>query len=150
MAVAGSGSAAVLCVGNPLVGDDGLGPAVAAALDDERVLDCGTIGYAMLSEFKVYTQLLIVDAVKGSGQVPGTILRYQAQDIKTYDGFKGAHDVRLSDVVNAADLLGYHPCVECLGVEVADLSQSMTLSPPVQAALPQLCAIIKAWLNAHS
>ncbi|MDR3052894.1 MAG: hydrogenase maturation protease, partial [Coriobacteriales bacterium] len=61
---------AVLCIGNILMLDEGVGPRVAHELleryslpDTVEVLDRGTMGMSLLGEFKRFHTILVVDAV---------------------------------------------------------------------------------------
>ncbi|MDR1016348.1 MAG: hydrogenase maturation protease [Coriobacteriales bacterium] len=136
----------VLCVGNLLMGDEGLGPTLAQAMASEQVLDAGTVGYAMLSEFRRYQELLLVDAIDGSGKPAGTLLRFKPGQLRLSSGFRGAHDIGLSDVIMAAHLLGLDPKIECCGIQIARMDFGLGLSQAVKAALPALQAYVEAWL----
>ena len=70
----------VLAVGNTIMGDDGLGPAVLAALsaaraEDPRVLlvDGGTLGMSLLPVIQDARRLLVLDAVDVPGD-PGDVV----------------------------------------------------------------------------
>ncbi|MCL1879169.1 MAG: hydrogenase maturation protease [Actinomycetia bacterium] len=149
----------ILCVGNLLLCDEGLGPQVAAELTasyefpaNVEVLDRGVMGMAVLADIKAADDLLIIDAVDRSGQPPGTVLRFQPEDLASYQTFKGAHDVRLADVLAAAALVGISPQCECLGVQVVEINPAeyrIGLTPAVQAALPLLLSEIELYLSAR-
>ena len=74
---------AVLCVGNRLMLDDGVGPAVYDELmtsydipDNVELLDLGCLSLAMIDRVREFDVILTVDAVDDSGQHAGTVLRY--------------------------------------------------------------------------
>ncbi|MDP9377642.1 MAG: hydrogenase maturation protease, partial [Actinomycetota bacterium] len=69
--------ALVACVGNPLRGDDGFGPAVAEAINDlpdgVRLVETGIGGVALLQELMAgWDGLILVDATD-RGAAPGTV-----------------------------------------------------------------------------
>jgi len=143
----------ILCLGNILLQDEGVGPRVAEELlrryffpENVEVLDRGTMGMALLADIKNFDVILLVDAVNNTGLEPGTVVTYLPEDIAPYETFHGAHDIRLADVLDAAALLGYNPAVHCLGVQVQNMSPAdytIKLSPSVEASLPILiqCAL---------
>jgi len=128
--------------------DEGVGPRVAAELlrrsslpEGVSVLDRGSMGMALLSDLKGARKVLVVDAVDNTGLAPGTIVAFKPEDIASYEAFHGAHDTRLVDVLQAAEVLGYQLEVECLGVQIQSVAAEdylIGLSPPVEAALPEL------------
>jgi hydrogenase maturation protease len=147
---------AVLCIGNVLMRDEGLGPRVAAELladwqlpENVEVLDRGTMGMALLADLKRFDVIVLVDAVDSTGESPGTILSYLPEDIAPYAGLRGAHDMRFSDVLAAAALLEYRPEAYCFGVQVEDMSfaaHTVGLSPAVEAAVPLLIDCVLGFL----
>ena len=147
----------ILCVGNLLMLDEGVGPRVAQELNERysfpenvEVLDRGTMGMALLSDLKRFDVLLLVDAVDKTGTPPGTVVTYMPEDIAPYEAFHGAHDTRFIDVLEAAALLGYQPEAHCLGVQVLDMcpvDYTVGLTPPVEAALPFLLECVRGFLE---
>lgn len=143
----------ILCIGNTLMQDEGVGPRVAEELlrrysfpENVEVLDRGTMGMALLADIKNYDVILLVDAVDNTGEPPGTVVTYLPEDMAPYEAFHGAHDIRLTNVLEAAAILGYNPAVHCLGVQVQNMSPAeytISLSPSVEASLPILvqCAL---------
>jgi len=137
---------AIIGIGSILMLDEGLGPCVAAELlkryefpENVAVLDRGTMGMQLLSEFSSCDVVLVVDAVDNTGNPPGTVVRFAPEDLARYDTFHGAHDTRFIDVLDAAELLGYRPEGHCLGVQVENMSPAeltIGLTPAVAAAVP--------------
>lgn len=147
----------ILCVGNILMLDEGVGPRVAQELlehyrfpSNVEVLDRGTMGMALLSDLKRFQVILLVDAVDNTGKAPGTVVTYLPEDIAPYEAFHGAHDTRFVDVLQAAGLLGYEPEAHCLGVQVQNMSPAdymIGLTPPVEAAVPFLIQCVLGFLD---
>ena len=150
---------AVMCLGNLLLGDEGLGPAVARRLLERYefpscvdVLDCGVMGFALMDEFERHDYILTVDAVCGTGEEPGTVFTFGPDDIAAPQGVRSAHDTRFADVLSACRLVGFEPVGECIGVQVAELddtSPHIGLSPQLEAALPLVCETVLATLVRH-
>lgn len=150
---------AILCVGNILLLDEGVGPRVAQELleryhfpENVEVLDRGTMGMALLADLKRFDLLLLVDAVDTTGKPPGTVVTFLPDEIAPYEAFHGAHDTRFVDVLEAATLLGYTPEAHCLGVQVQNMHPAdftIGLTPPVEAAIPFLIECVLGFLNQH-
>lgn len=150
---------AVMGIGNILLLDEGVGPAVVQALDEQfefpdnvDILDRGTMGMALIGEMQDYDYILTVDAVDGTGEEPGTVFRFHPEDMADEAVMHGAHDTRFIDVLQALDLLGHRPVGECIGVQVANMSPDkmfIGLTPQVEAALPLLIETVLATLYRH-
>jgi hydrogenase maturation protease len=146
----------ILCIGNLLMLDEGLGPQVAAELlaryelpDNVEVLDRGVMGMALLADLRRADAVLVVDALDNTGYLPGTVCAFAPDDLAYDAGPKGAHDMRIADVLAAAALLGVQPQVDCLGVQVKDMNPKdyqIGLTPEVEAALPAVIEYVEKWI----
>ena len=127
---------AVFCVGNKLMLDDGVGPAVYEELltrydipDNVELFDLGCLS-------------LTVDAVDGTDADPGTVFRFEPDAMARHSGATASlHDLKLVDLFDAAALLGYEAEGLCLGMQVENPSPAVVtvgLTPKVDAALPLL------------
>lgn len=142
----------ILGLGNPLRGDDGIGPRVVGELIrcglPHRVtaLDGGTGGLDLLRVLEGRERVVIVDAAD-VGQEPGQFVRFrphQARLVGAEDGFS-LHEAGLSEVLALAGALGQTlPDLVVFGVQPADVGWRDGLSPPVESALP---ALVDAVLN---
>jgi hydrogenase maturation protease len=136
---------AVMGIGNPLVGDEGVGPRVAERLmsayafpEGVDVMDAGTIGLGMLEVFRRSDVCIVVDAVDGTGEPPGTIVRMTPEEMAPNQVLHSLHDLKLADVLQAADFAGILPDVRFVGVQVESMETLVTeLSPAVEAAVPE-------------
>ena len=144
---------AVLCVGNRLMLDDGVGPAVydelLASYDipgTVELLDMGCLSIAMLDRVREFDVIITVDAVDDSGQPAGTVLRYAPDAMARHVGITASlHDLKLIDLFDSAALLGYHAEGLCLGMQVENASPAEAtegLTKPVHDALPLLVDVV--------
>lgn len=142
-------SIAVFCVGNKLMLDDGLGPAVYEELleryeipDNVELLDLGCLTLNMIESVREHDVVVTVDAVDGTGAEPGTVFRFEPDAMARHAGATASlHDLKLVDLFDAATLLGYEAEGLCLGMQVENPSPSVAtvgLTPKVAAALPLL------------
>ena len=143
-------------IGNILLMDEGVGPEVSKRLlsrfsfpPDVEVRDCATMGFELLSEFRDFDRIITVDAVDGTGLEPGTVVTYEPDDIAMRDAPPSAHDIRFSDVILAARMLGYRAEGHCVGVQVENMSPSdfhIGLTSKVEAAVPLAMETVIAML----
>lgn len=154
----GERKAAVFCVGNRLMLDEGVGPAVYDTVlhdyevpSNVRLFDVGCMSLDMLPYVDSYDVIITVDAVDGTGDAPGTVYRFSPDAMARHSGAMASlHDLKLVDLFDAASLLGYEAEGYCLGMQVANMSPSeyaMDLTEPVRAALPLLVETLVAELH---
>lgn len=140
---------AVFCVGNKLMLDDGVGPAVYEELltrydipDNVELFDLGCLSLNMIERVREYDVIITVDAVDGTDADPGTVFRFEPDAMARHSGATASlHDLKLVDLFDAAALLGYEAEDLCLGMQVENPSPAVVtvgLTPKVDAALPLL------------
>jgi hydrogenase maturation protease len=134
----------VMGVGNPLMGDEGVGPRVVELLRSRYsfppnvdVVDAGTMGFTILNLLQDLDFLVVVDAIDGTGHEPGTVLSLTPEDMAPNQVMHSLHDARLVDVLDAARLMGLDPDVTCVAVQIAAIVHwELELTPVVEAAVP--------------
>lgn len=134
----------VLGLGNPLRGDDGLGPAVIRWMQARGLpcgvtaIDGGTRGLDVLLTLAEYRRVFIVDAA-GVGRAPGEWLRI-APDLRRLGVETPAlscHAAGLADALALGAALGVLPeQVIIFGVQPARVDWSPELSAEVRKAVP--------------
>ncbi len=141
--------AAVFFVGNRLMLDEGIGPAVYDALlvgyvipENVLLFDVGCMSLDMLPYVDSCDFILTVDAVDGTGDPAGTVYRFPPDAMARHSGAMASlHDLKLVDLFDAATLVGYEAEGFCVGMQVENMSPEeyvMGLTPAVHAALPLL------------
>ncbi|WP_232050836.1 hydrogenase maturation protease [Arabiibacter massiliensis] len=142
-------SIAVFCVGNKLMLDDGVGPAAYEELcaryempENVQLFDLGCLSLDMIERVREFDVIVTVDAVDGTGEEPGTVLRFAPDAMARHSGATASlHDLKLVDLFDAATLLGYEAEGLCLGMQVENASPAVAtigLTPKVHDALPLL------------
>lgn len=147
-------------VGNPLRGDDGFGPAVIRALENEARLpqevtavDVGIGGVGLVPELMSgYTMLVLVDALD-LGDEPGTVWVLESGPPPppgSRDRAGRSVTTRLRGrvperVFIAADALGVLPTrIRIVGCQPACTQEpTLDLSPPVRAAIGEATTLIR-------
>lgn len=146
----------VIGCGNPLLGDDGFGPAVIRSLESQDIpsgrigfLDAGTsireLLFDMLLSGKVPELLVIIDAVQVSDALPGEIIRI---DVDKIPGNKIAdYSLHQFPTTNMLKELkdSCRTKIVIYAVQVANLPEMVRpgLSLPVKEAVARMCGLIR-------
>ena len=132
----------VLCVGNPLMGDDGVGVELAKRLQERdygplvHVEEGGTLGMTLLPLLEDADTVILVDAVK-TGAAPGTLVTRSKEELPR-------HQIGMKEVLGAAQLCGTLPrAITLVGVEAAHTDFCQPMSAEVRAAMPQALELIE-------
>jgi hydrogenase maturation protease len=144
---------AIYGIGNILMGDDGIGPAVVAWLssnaalpDDITIEDLGTPSLDLPNYLVGYDRVIFIDAVAAAAP-PGTILLYSRDEIvATPPGIRiSPHEPTINDALIVLDFAGGAPKdVLLIGIVPHTLDVGMTLSAPVTGAVPRAAAMVLA------
>lgn len=152
-------STLVIGLGNPILGDDGVGWRVAEAVEaeladpDVRVLCLAVGGMSLMERLAGYRRALIVDAVV-SGEPPGTVLDMAAADMDRVMPHHTAssHDLSLAAALDLGRELGAElpDEIRIVGVEaLPEFEFGEALSPEVAAAVPEAVRHVQHWLEAR-
>jgi hydrogenase maturation protease len=145
----------VLALGNPLLGDDGLGAVVLDRLQAWEwppavvLADGETWGMRLLPLVEHARRLLAVDAIE-IGAVPGTVVALEGDAMRRTIALSlSAHQVGLHDVLALAELRGTAPQeVVAIGAQPGRLVFGEPLSAPVAAAVDEVVARARRTLAA--
>jgi hydrogenase maturation protease len=137
---------AIIGLGNPLRGDDGIGPRVIAELkcrglpEGVAALDAGTGGLDLLHVLEGWERVVVVDAADLEWE-PGQFARFTPDEVRLA-GSAGAlslHNAGLAEVLALADAVGQSlPEMVIFGVQPGKIDWGEGLSPAVEATLPDL------------
>lgn len=140
----------VLGVGNILMGDEGIGTRAVDLLErrysfpgNVEILDGGTSGIELLRHIEGRDCLILIDAVK-SGQVPGTVVRVEGEDVPARFRTRiSPHQLGISDLLATARLTGSVPKNMVLfGIEPKDVTMKLEMSPEVEAGMVHLAEVV--------
>jgi len=151
----------VLCLGNDILRDDGVGWAVADALEaslpEPRIPDpesrisvkrSALSGFYLLDELTGWDRALVVDAVKTGRHAPGTVLSFPFEALGTEAG-PSPHAVGLPTVMRLGRQSGVPlpRWLHVVAIEVDDMESFVEgLTPAVEAAVPKAVAVIRSVL----
>jgi hydrogenase maturation protease len=139
----------VIGLGNPLMGDDGLGLAALERLRDYslppevELVDGGTWGMNLLPVIEDADELILIDAID-TGAAPGTPIRLEHAQLPRYLATKiSPHQVDLRDVLALAELRGtLPPDTVALGLQPASVELRNSLSDTLRCAVDDLVAAV--------
>lgn len=143
----------VLGIGNPLRGDDGVGPAVIHTLSNAHtmpsgvsLLDCG--GDCLMSVLltQSYTKAILVDAVD-MDCTPGDWIRFTMEDAIinsiNVDSWDNSHHPKLVDTIALAEALDIKlPELVIYGIQPLSVGWKQKLSGAVLRVIPEVCQAI--------
>ena len=140
----------VLGLGNPLMGDDGVGVAVLERLREGwtvpptvTLLDGGTWGMNMLQDIESADHLLIIDAIAG-GMPPGTEMVLGRAEIPRWLGHKlSPHQIDLREVLALTELRGTFPAeAVAIGLQPERIEAYVPLSPRLAARVDAVVRLV--------
>lgn len=147
----------VIGLGNPLMGDDGIGLAALQRLRERRLpasaelVDGGTWGMNLLPIIESADAVILLDAIR-AGAMPGAVVELEGDAVPRRLALKlSPHQIDLAEVLALAALRGtLPPRLLAIGLEPEVVEMSTTLSPAVEAAFPALLARVELRLGALS
>jgi hydrogenase maturation protease len=159
----------VVGLGNPILGDDGVGWLVADQV--RQVLDKGDLPTAVAQSIEVdslalgglslmerlidYNRVIIIDALSTRDTPPGTVDIFPLEKLPdlSVGHTTAAHDTSLQTALKVGRSMGAHlpEQIMIVGVEAKityDFSEELT--PPVEAAIPKAVQIVMDLLSEWS
>ncbi len=140
----------VIGLGNPLMGDDGLGLAVLDELrtgyalpPEVELVDGGTWGMNLLPVIEDAEELILIDAID-VGEKPGVFVRLEHHRLPRYLATKiSPHQVDLRDVLALAELRGtLPPDTVALGLQPQSVELRNSLSDVLRCRVAALAAAV--------
>jgi hydrogenase maturation protease len=139
----------VIGLGNPILGDDGVGWKIAQAIlnqggfpPDVEVDFLALGGISLMERIIGYDQVILIDAIVTHKHPIGTVLCFDLKDLPYRDiGHMGSpHDTSLPDAIQLGMKLGARlpDVIKVVAVEsqnIFDFSEELT--PPVESAIPK-------------
>lgn len=135
----------VICLGSPLMGDDGVGLVALAKMRDEwrfdgvELVDGGTWGLSLLPQIEDAERLVLVDAIAAHG-APGELHILRRERLPIYLTRKlSPHQVDMRDTLAVAEWRGHLPAeVVAIGVQPETVELGTELSAVVAAQVDAL------------
>ena len=144
----------VLCLGNELLGDDGVGILAARKLREElqgsaAIEETSLSGMALLDFFIGYQEAIVVDAIQTGRHPPGTVIELGSDDLGDVIA-PSPHYAGLPEILRVAQELNleFPSKIRVFAIEVTDpFTVGGTLSDQVRAAIGNLVSGVKAQIE---
>lgn len=141
----GSFRITVLGLGNLMRTDDAVGMMAVKTIrengrlpDDIQIVDGGTLGLDLLDKLYGTTHLLALDAVD-TGAAPGTLVRFERDELARLPIAKSVHLLGFSDLMDVLRLMDASPTeIVLLGVQPESTGWGTMLTPVVDGARNEL------------
>ncbi|MFZ7103633.1 MAG: hydrogenase maturation protease [Peptococcaceae bacterium] len=145
----------VVGLGNPILSDDGVGNKIAGILKnkvnpDVEVVEATLAGFNLLELLAGYETAVLVDAIQTKGGKAGDIYKLNKDDLAFSQRLASVHDINLYTAWQLGEQLGVSlpDKLVIFAIEVEDvLTFSESLTPQVEAAVPEVCELILAELS---
>jgi len=137
----------IICLGNPLMGDDGAGLAVYEALrqlplpEDVELVEAGTIGLGLLHLLEGVGRVYLIDAVE-MGLAPGTVRCFTPQQVRiSGDPVASLHQSGVAQALLLGEEMGLLPKELVLfGIQPQCIERREGLSAPVEKAVSEVAS----------
>ena len=135
----------VLGLGNPILGDDGVGFRVVQSLRDKvdsegvTIIEASTSGLGLLDLLTDYDEAVIIDAIQTDGGRVGEVYRLEARDFDATKHTASPHDINMATALELGRRLKLHvpQRISIIAIEIPDaLTFSEKCSPEVEKAIP--------------
>ena len=150
----------VVGLGNPILGDDGIGWRIAEAVQNELFVknldqpdldvDCFALGGLSLMERLIgCRKAIIIDAFQTGNGIPGQVYDLVLDDLPDYSAghLTAAHDTSLPTALEVGRAMGatLPTEIQIVGIEACKVYDfSETLSPAVEASIPEAVKLVLA------
>jgi hydrogenase maturation protease len=140
----------IIGIGNLLLKDEGVGIHLieylrkeGGPLDGVELVDGATGGFDLLPFIEDSEKVVIVDAMKAPGGIPGSVYRFTPGDYETGTRGSSLHDITLEDLFRLIRTKNKHlPPVVIFGVEPCEIGWGMELTPKIKELLPRLRELV--------
>jgi hydrogenase maturation protease len=151
----------ILGLGNPILGDDGVGIHVVRALPAQTLplgvvsVEASVGGLRLLEIISGYQEIVLVDAIQTADGQPGDIYHLHPQDLRTSLHSGSAHDLSLSGALQLGRKLGMDipedSAIKIIAIQVKDVrTLEEKCTPMVEAAIPRAVEAVLAVLEKES
>ena len=146
----------VIGVGNPLVGDDGVGIHVVRRLQElglgkqVELEEAATGGLTLVEMFLGYEKVVIIDAIASEALSPGEVMLLALESLKGTTHLSSPHDTNFATALEllrstVPDQVPSKIIIVGMGIKWSRIREfSEELSPEVEAAIPKAMKMVAA------
>jgi len=141
----------ILGLGNPILGDDGVGYQVAMTLKERLVMpdvdikEAGIAGLDFLDMINGYKRVIIIDAIQTENGKPGRIYRFGMDELANTRHSGTPHDVNIATALELGKKLKLKLPREITiyAIEVKDVTSfSEECTPRIKRAIPECVKMV--------
>ncbi len=144
-----AGRIKIIAVGNPLRGDDGVGPAVLERLRETRLpenvelIDSGSDPLDVVRHIMDAERAIVIDAA-GMNREPGHIELLKPEDLRLVvnGGLCSTHGYGLAEGLELARAVGFRTDVLIIGIQPENVSPRDGLSASVASRIPDVINLV--------
>ncbi len=144
-----AGRIKIIAVGNPLRGDDGVGPAVLERLRETRLpenvelIDSGSDPLDVVRHIMDAERAIVIDAA-GMNREPGHIELLKPEDLRlaVNGGLCSTHGYGLAEGLELARAVGFRTDVLIIGIQPENVSPRDGLSTSVASRIPDVINLV--------
>ena len=137
----------ILGLGNEILSDDGIGPRIVRELSEKyqrsniryEIVCCG--GLDIVELIRDYEKVILVDAIKTSGGIPGDVYFFKPSEFKETLHLSGLHDINFITALRLSENLDQKLPVDLhiIAIEIIeDMEFSEELTMPLKEAYPSI------------
>ncbi len=141
----------VVGLGNPLMGDDGIGVTVARDLRFRRsigapVIEAGTPGFGLIELLTDERPVVFIDAVD-AGRTPGSVFWVDPKEVAGETLRYSLHQVTLADVIDLLKATGVQADIKIIGIQPEKIGAGLDLSDVLEGRLSEIIATTETMLK---
>ncbi len=141
----------VVGLGNPLMGDDGIGVTVARDLRFHRsigapVIEAGTPGFGLIELLTDERPVVFIDAVD-AGRTPGSVFWVDPNEVAGETLRYSLHQVTLADVIDLLKVTGAQADIKIIGIQPEKIGAGFNLSDVLEDRLSEIIATTETMLR---
>ena len=152
-----SDTVAVIGIGNPLLGDDGVGVEVIKEMEGlvlpehVRLYDGGVGGLSLLGLIEGHGEAIFVDALE-MGLEPGSIRQLDAEKLQSLKPRLrySLHEISLQECLPFLKLVDNPVKISVVGIQPKRVGPGIGLSPEVKESVPNVIKIILKGLGVRA
>lgn len=144
----------LLCLGNDILADDGLGPLAAEAFrkrawEGVEVVDSSESGFHLMDYLMDTDQVIVVDSIQTGKEYPGKIYHLKEKDLPQYQGNSPHYVGLLESLQLGRELkLDIAKDLQIIAIETADChTLGGEMHPDVRASVPKIVDLLEASLS---
>lgn len=146
----------IVGLGNEVLKDDSIGPKLAFEMQKIFISENITIdtaalgGLELLELIRDYNHVIIIDAIKTLGGIPGSVYYLTPQNFKETSHISNLHDISFLTALDLGKKLGIKipGKIEIIAIEIVeDMEFGEELTPILNEKYPAIVAKVTEWIT---